>query len=148
MARRVLVIASVLCTVPVFAGCGSARGGTASSAPSTTGTAGLLAPFTGCSTGLPTVSFAGKETKLLILFKPGTTADQMDTVANSLLPLSQAGVASDVASGLTSVGEPVCNPPEVQVEYRSTLNADQLASLKERLLSQPGVLKITNSPAT
>lgn len=104
--------------------------------------------FTGCNPGAPIPIFQKGQSELLMIFTSGTTASQLDAVANSLLPMTRAGIQSDLSEGLLVVGEPTCSPPEIEIGYRNSLSSKQLTSLESKLMSEPGVTKIEPAPST
>lgn len=102
--------------------------------------------FTGCNQGPPIPIIQKGESELLILFTQGTTAAQMDAVGNELLAMTRAGIESTLSKGLIFVGAATCDPPEMEVGYRSSLTPGQLATLEKRLLSEPRVAKVEPAP--
>ena len=138
---HLLVVVAVSCSVTACDGAkssGSSNGaGAVSSAPTT-----VDAGFTGCGdAGPPFVTQKGRSS-LLVVFQPGTNAAALDTVANGLTPSTKAGIQVAIQSGVAGVEQPICNPPEIRVEYRSAMGPADQARLRASLLSLPGAIRV------
>ena len=103
----------------------------------------VLGGFSGCSQldAVPRVTQKGVAS-LILVFQPGTTASALDAVANSLLPSSRQGVVAAIQSGVAGVEQPICDPAQIRVDYRTAMSASNLARLRAGLLSEPGVIGV------